>query len=118
MQYLTKMSALLVVIALLAASCQKESTQTTTIRNLYQTYKNGSIDECQYQGSTVYCAGLNVYDASALVYDASGKKIATCNYAWGGVDSLCTKLTACKTVYRCHNSITGQPFVDTYGLSR
>jgi hypothetical protein len=117
MQISSKIFSIALIFAIFGGSCKKETTNTT-LQNLYQTYKEGAIDDCAYNGKTVYHTSRNVYDASEEIYDEYGKHLATCNYAWGGVDSLCYKITNCTTIYRCHNSITGQPFVDKYGLSK
>lgn len=83
---------------------------------LYELFKNGSISECRYDGNTYYSAGLNAYDAGNNIYNNVGNPIAGCNYAWGKVDPLCTKLTNCENIYRVKNNIWGQPAVDKYEL--
>ncbi len=112
----------IIAIASLLAACKKKDGQTpdlnTTRHSLYNTYKDGEIDECTYNGATVYCAGINAFDAGSTVYDAGGKPIGNCNYAWGSVDPICSKLQNCRVVYRCKNHISGQPFVDVYELSK
>ncbi|HQI40691.1 MAG: hypothetical protein B6D44_11210 [Ignavibacteriales bacterium UTCHB2] len=100
-------------------SCKKDDFENaSTLKKLYKTYKNGSIDECKYNGQTVYCAELNAYDAGSIVYDKDGKQIGTCNYAWGQVDAICEQLTDCETVYRVKDNIWGQSEVDKYGLGK
>jgi hypothetical protein len=61
---------------------------------------------------------MNYYDAGSGIYDTAGRLISTCNWAWGPVDTLCSQLKECETIYRCNNHISGQPFVDKYGLSK
>jgi hypothetical protein len=104
-----------IAMVLFSAGCTKE--KGGTLNALYTTYKKGQIDECKYNGETVYVAGQNVYDGGSVVYNKAGKEIGTCNYGWGQVDEICTRLESCKVIYRCENHISGEPFVDTYGLS-
>ena len=112
----------IITIALLfsiASGCKKESQKNSdTLNKLYDVYKNGDISECTYSGKIVYTAALNVYDAATVVYDLEGKKIGDCNYAWNDVDPICNQLNGCTVVYRCNNHISGEPFVDKYGLSK
>ncbi len=116
MKAMIAMSAIVMMIA--GNSCSKaDGDAPGVLESLYRTYRDGSIDECRLQGRLVYGAGANAYDAGAAIFDSSGRKIATCNYAWGPVDSLCKQVQSCVTVYRCRNHINGQPFVDKYGLS-
>jgi len=119
MKQRTKQSAItvLVIFNLFAAGCAKDKADNGTLRHLYNIYKNGDIDECKYQGQLVYGAELNVYDAGTVIYDKDGNIIGNCDFAWGHVDSICGQLQECVTIYRCHNHISGEPFVDKYGLS-
>jgi len=87
------------------------------LAHLYTIYENGEIDECIYMNMTVYTAGQNAYDAGSSVYDSEGNLIGSCNSAWGHFDPICQQITGCKVIYRCHNHISGQPFVDVYNLS-
>ncbi len=118
----SKILLVLTLTALLTlglAGCNKDDTDNrNTLKTLYKTYKNGSIDQCKYNGQTVFCAEQNVYDASSTVYDNNGKQIGTCNYAWGQLDEICGKLEDCETVYRVKDNIWGQPAVDKYGLGK
>ena len=108
-----------VIVNFLFAGCTKDkTTSSNTLRKLYDIYKNGDIDECTFNGQTVYGAELNAYDAGAVIYDKDGNVIGNCNYAWGQVDTICKQLQNCTTIYRCHNHISGEPFVDKYGLSQ
>ena len=109
---------ILVLVNLFVLGCSKDKATSSTVKTLYTIYKNGEIDECQYNGQTVYAAGLNAYDAGTIVYDKEGNKIGECNYAWGHVDSMCVHLQNCSTIYRCDHNIWGQPFVDKYGLTK
>ncbi len=116
------MRKLLVILCLtlaIVSSCKKvnDSDKAPALKKLYGIFKEGTIDECQYNGQTVFVGGLNVYDAGSVIYDKSGNKIAECNYAYGDVNDICNKLRNCSVVYRCHNYISGNPFVDKYGLS-
>jgi hypothetical protein len=90
----------------------------STLRAIYSEYHEGAINECQLDGKLVYTAQLNAYDAGAIIIDRSGKKIGTCNYGWGPVDSVCKLLQSCETVYRCKGHISGEPAVDKYGLGK
>ena len=99
-------------------SCKKYNFENSkTLRQLYKQYKNGEISECKYLGETVYSAGLNMYDAGGAIYDYEGNQIGTCNFAWGGADSICNKLSDYKTIYRIKNNIWDKPPVDKYGLN-
>jgi hypothetical protein len=99
-------------------SCEEDFENASTLKKLYKTYKNGSIDECKYNDQTVYRATLNVYDANVVIHDKNGKQIGTCNYAWEQFDVICTKLTDCETIYRCKDNIWGFPEIDKYGLGK
>ncbi len=88
-----------------------------TLKQLYETYKDGQISECKYNGKRVYSACLNAYDAGSVIYDKDGKQIGRCNYAWGKeVDSICKQLTDNEVIYRVKDNIWGLPAVDKYGL--
>lgn len=90
----------------------------TTLKKLYESYKDGEINECKYNGETVYSAGLNAYDAGGQFYDVKGNTIGTCNFAMGEVDSICRKAQDCEVIYRCDKHITGLAAVDKYGLGQ
>ncbi len=110
---------LFATLTLCISSCKKdEFDNETTLRVLYEKYKNGDIDECKYNGQTVYCAGLNEYDAGCAVYDKDGKQIGDCNFAKGQPDTICGQLKDCETVYMVSSNIWGQPAVDKYGLGK
>jgi hypothetical protein len=111
--FLTMTTILLIGIS----SCKKDDFENKqTLNQLYKTFKNGEIDECKYNGQMVYVAGYNAYDAGSAIFDKDGKKIGTCNYGWGPVDSICNQLDDCETIYRVKGNIWGQPAVDKYGL--
>ena len=113
------LSILTFATLLIMICCEKDKADNWNIlKELYQQYKDGEIDECTYNDETVYIAGINAYDAGATVYDYNGDIIGSCNYAWGGVDSICGQLNDCKVIYRCDNHITGEPPVDKYGLGK
>ena len=117
MKTLIKITILFFFIAIV--SCRQDEAITKAgLNTIYIKHKNGSIDECSCKGQKVYFAGMNYYDAGSGIYDTAGRLIATCNWAWGPVDTLCSQLKECETIYRCNNHISGQPFVDKYGLSK
>ncbi len=92
----------LAIIALFAlASCKKDGdTQSSgPLQSLYRTYKDGQIEECMLDGKPVYCAVRNACDAGSAIYDSKGKQIGSCNYAWGAVDAVCSRLQSCEVVY-------------------
>ena len=107
----------LFVIFLMLPSC-KEENGLETLNFLFNIYENGEIDECLYNDEITYVAGINAYDAGSSIYDSEGNLIGSCNYAWGGVDSLCYLLNNCEVIYRSENHITGEPPVDKYGLGK
>lgn len=111
----SKLTLLFSGCLLILAGCSKDPVDQT-LKELYKTYENGEISECQYNGNTVYRAGLNAYDAGSNVYDVDGNQIGSCNYAWGQVDTICEELFNCKVIYRVKDNIWGQPAVDKYGL--
>ena len=118
----TKIVSMLLTLAagivLCFTNCRKENVnKLDTLHKLYSLLKDGEIEECKYHNETVYSAAYNAYDAPSIIYDIKGNRIGACNYAWGHVDSICTQLQDCIVIYRCHNHISGQPFVDIYGLS-
>jgi len=101
------------------SSCEKNRFENKrTLKKLYKLYKDGEIDECKYNGQTVYNAELNAYDAGMTIYDKDGKILGSCSFAWGTFDSICSKLTDCETIYRSEGNIWGQPAVDKYGLGK
>ncbi len=58
----------------------------------------------------------NAYDAGSVIYNKNGEIIGACNYAYGQVARICGKLQNVVVVYSCENHITGELFVDKYGL--
>ena len=107
----------LLLAFMLTAGCEKQEPEIDeTLMLLYQTYKDGEISECQLEGESVYTASLNRVDSPILVYDMQGNQVAECNYTWGQVDAACEQLSACQTIYRVKNHISGEPPVDKYGL--
>lgn len=90
----------------------------STLQVVYGKYKNGEIEACQYNGATVYKAGLNAPDAGSVIYNGEGIKIGSCNYGWGKPDSMCEKLQSCEDVYRVAENIWGKPAVDKFGLAK
>jgi hypothetical protein len=83
----------------------------STLQELYC-----EIEACQYNGATVYKAGLNAPDAGSVIYNGEGIKIGSCNYGWGKPDSMCDKLQSCEDVYRVAENIWGKPAIDKYNL--
>ncbi len=116
---LFKITLLSLSLTATVAACNKKDFENKkTIRNLYKKYKNGSIEACSFEGKRVYIAGLNAFDAGSSIYDQDGNEIASCNFAWGMVDSMCHQLTDCEVIYRGKNAISGEPAVDKYNLKK
>jgi hypothetical protein len=109
---------LLFLFLLLAAltACHKDADNWHTLKDLYDSYKDGKISECMYNGNKVYSCAINAYDAGSVIYNEDGDQIAICNYAWGGVDAMCDDLTNCEVIYCCEDNIWGEQQVDKYGL--
>jgi hypothetical protein len=103
-----------------AASCKKADKKTAaeTLHELYLQYKEGEINECQYNGQTVYKCSSKVYTEGSSIYDQAHVNIGNCNYTSGDVDAKCDMLLGCKTIYRDSNFYSGQPFIDAYGLGK
>lgn len=119
MKNLIKLTLIISIVFTSFSSCRKDEAITKAgLHTIYSKHKNGSIAECECKGQKVYCAGMNYYDGGFGIYDTTGRLIATCNWAWGSADTLCSQITNCETIYRCNNHITGQPFIDKYGLSK
>lgn len=113
----TTLDVFVIFIAFTLFNCHTDNIENkATLKRLYETYRFGEIDQCKYQGETVYSAGINAYDAGATVYDKGGNIIGTCNFAWGTPDPICGELTDCVVIYRCKDHITKLPPVDLYGL--
>lgn len=108
-----------ILTTLLLSGCKKDKpANLATLKKLYESFKNGDIEECKLNGTTVYVAGINAYDAGSEVYDKEGNKIGTCNYAWRNVDPVCGEVRNCEVIYRCENHISGNPPIDKYGLGK
>jgi len=108
-----------VLLSIGVVSCDKNNIENKeTLKELYKVYKNGEIDECKYNGQTVYCAGLNAYDAGSVIYDKNGKQIGSCNYTLGNVEPICGQLKNCEVIYRVKDNIWGEPAVDKYRLGK
>ena len=113
-----------VSVVLLYNKCNQKAVETTgekenvtVLQQLYAKYKNGEIEECQYNNARVYRAGLNAPDAGSVIYNQDGVKIGSCNYGWGKPDSMCHEMQNCEDVYRVADNIWGKPAVDKYNLS-
>ncbi len=111
-------TVLLIIFSLsvFSVSCKKRNQKMETLKELYKTFSDGEIEECDYNGEIVFTCGLNAYDAGTTIYDLNGNIIGNCNYAWGGVDALCNQVSLCKTVYRVKDNIWGKPAVNKYHL--
>ena len=101
---------------LFISSCKKED-NSNALEQIHKSYYNGQISEGEYNGNVYYQAVMNVYDASEFIYNDNGDQVATCNYAWGNVDELCSQLNNKIVIYRVKNNIWGLPEVDTYELN-
>ncbi|MBP9689264.1 MAG: hypothetical protein KBE91_06610 [Bacteroidia bacterium] len=106
-------------VGVLFNACKKDvPLQNEVVRKLYHKSSNLAISECNINGKKIYCSTMLVYDGGTTVYDENGTQIGHCNYAWGPVDSICSKLTDCEVVYRAANNMFKLPFIDKYGLSK
>jgi hypothetical protein len=106
-----------------AGSCSEKEKKEAVKENpvlkaLFEKYRVGQIEECTFNGKTVYHGSINAYDAGSEIYDQDGKSIGVCNYATRMVDAPCEQLTECEAVYRCEKHISGKPAVDKYGLAK
>ena len=119
MKTIFKLTLIISIVFTCFSACKQDNAITKAgLNTIYIKHKNGSIDECSCKGQKVYLAGMNYYHAGSGIYDTTGRLIANCNWAWGSVDTLCSQVTNCETIYRCYDHISGQPFVDKYGLSK
>lgn len=112
----------LTVTAVLAftAGCRQQKAAhgpDAVLRKLYDEYKFGQIEKCEWRKSVVYHAGINAFDAGSQVYDERGKPIGVCNYMTNMVDSVCGQLSDCDVIYRCDKHISGEPPVNKLGLA-
>ena len=97
---------------------QEAVQQNPVLKDLFEKYRVGQIEECTLDGKTVYHASINAYDAGSEIYDQEGRSIGVCNYMTRMVDSACGRLTECEAVYRCEKHISGKPAADKYGLAK
>jgi hypothetical protein len=120
MNVIKKSSSFIVLagIILLFIGCEKKDDPNLALKMLYGQYKNGSIDECTLNGQKVFTAALNGYDVQTTIYNMTATKIGQCNPAYGQVDSICSQLQDCETVYRCSNHVSGLPFIDKHHISQ
>lgn len=119
MKTILKLTLIISIIFICFSACKQDNAITKAgLHTIYSNFKNGVISECKLNEQTVYSAMENAYDASTYIYDVNGNKIGECNWAFNKVDTICYQLKNCETIYRCNNHITGQPFVDKYGLSK
>lgn len=119
MKYLSISAFLYLVILFNFSACKLDNAITKSgIHTIYSNFKNGLIFECKLNGQTVYEASENAYDVSTFIFDFQGKKIGECNWAYGKIDTICRQVQNCEIVYCCQNHISGQPFIDKYGLSK
>jgi len=119
MKNLIKLNLIISIVFTSFSSCRQDDAITKAgLNTIYIKYKNGAISECKLNEQIVYSAMENAYDVSTFIYDISGNKIAECNWAFNKVDTICYQLKNCETIYRCNNHISGQPFIDKYGLSK
>ena len=79
-----------------AFSKENSAEDGKSIKKLYRTFKNGEISQCKFNGEKFFVAGLNAFDAGTYIYNKDGNKVASCNHAWGIVNSICGKLQECE----------------------
>jgi hypothetical protein len=80
-------------------------------QTLVTQYERGEIEQCTYQGATVYRCSRNAPDAGSEVFDAKGTRIGRCYYSTNTVDPVCKEATDCKVIYRIAKNIWGKPEV-------
>ena len=85
-------------------------------QTLYDQYKNGEIEQCLFEGVTVYKCSRNAPDAGSEIYANNGDRQGRCYYSTRQVDPICEKLTDCKTIYRVAKNIWGKPEVKWNGM--
>jgi hypothetical protein len=93
------------------------SSVLSVVKELFKTYKNGSISSCIYNGSTVYVGALNANDAGSTVYDSKGKVIDTVSGMIGkSQNGIAEKLNPCIDIYVVTPNIWGKAGVNKYNL--
>lgn len=95
-------------------NCKNEKIHAEPLSQLLETYENGVISECMFNGAIVYTAELNTHDAILFIYDMDGNQIGNCH--WAQPDQMCSELKECEVIYRVNNNIWGQPAVNKYGF--
>jgi len=110
-----KMLPLFLLLCMHAVQCRKDHNAPPIVKLLHSQCANCEIDECHYNGQTIFCTAMMANDAGATLYNSNGEQIGLCNYAWGTVDTLCGQLENCQTLYRPENAM-GLPPADKYGL--
>lgn len=119
-----QLSILLLSLFIAISACKSQPTPTTTPaptsqeveQKLYNEYKAGEIQRCQYEGNTVYICSRNAPDAGSEIFDAKGEKIGGCYYNTGAVDPICKSASDCKVIYRIARNIWGKPGVELEAL--
>jgi hypothetical protein len=89
----------------------QEPNQAQVQSTLVTTYLRGEIEQCKYNGQTVYRCSRNAPDAGSEVFDNAGTRIGRCYYSTGAIDPICKEATDCKVIYRMAGNIWGKPEV-------
>jgi hypothetical protein len=88
-----------------------DPTPAETQAKLVAQYERGEVEQCTYQGATVYRCSRNAPDAGSEVFNAKAERIGRCYYSTNVLDPVCKEATGCKVIYRMANNIWGKPAV-------
>lgn len=107
---------------ILTSSCKQKAQKTSepdsmeVVKKLFESYREGSISKCDYNGTPVYVCEQNAFDAGSVIYSETGEKLGECLPSTGMVPDICNQVFNCEPIWRVKGNIWGQPAVDVYGL--